>query len=340
MKSYYNKKKYRVIALTDHSRHTDENSIYAILSKMHLHERIERIDVVSRGVRANQKFFGGDINVSVYASRIQGEFKFKENPDDFISEELVRIEEYDIILMRLPRPVSDGFLMSLDKFSHDKLIINKPKGIIESSNKKFLLNFQALCPPIKLCYSIEEIMTFSEKYDLVLKPLKEYGGKGILRLKSGVINDGLQNYDAGAYLFEKTQFIQEEGYLAMKYLTNVDKGDKRLLVVNGVILASSLRMPAKESWICNVAQGGFAVSSEPDPEELEIVDKINPSLQALGILIYGVDTLMGDNNKRVLSEINTLSIGGFKAADEQNHKSPIDVLLTQIIGKADERYKK
>ena len=34
-----------------------------------------------------------------------------------------------------------------------------------------------------------------------------------------------------------------------------------------------------------------------------------------GIVVYGMDTLVGDDGQRVLSEINTLSIGGIYPAE-------------------------
>lgn len=88
------------------------------------------------------------------------------------------------------------------------------------------------------------------------------------------------------------------------------KGDKRVIVVGGKILGASLRLPAKDSWICNVAMGGSSNHAVADAEEITMVEKINPTLQKMGIVMYGVDTLVGDDGKRILSELNTTSIGG------------------------------
>jgi glutathione synthase len=51
-------------------------------------------------------------------------------------------------------------------------------------------------------------------------------------------------------------------------------------------------------------------------EEEQMVKVINPILSKLGIVMYGVDTLTDDNGKRVLSEINTTSIGGLRQIQE------------------------
>jgi len=331
-------RKYRFIALTDHSAHSGENSIYAILSELAAHPRTESVELVSRGLAANSDFFEGDMNSSVQAYIVTPDFSFDDSGKQYNASHKLDWNDCDVILMRLPRPIPDHFLDNLSSSFRHKLIVNDPRGILETSNKSFLLNFQGLCPPVKLCRSIEDIQEFASQFDLVLKPLKEYGGKGILKVENERIHDGEEFYDADDYLADLESYIKNEGYIAMKFLENVSLGDKRLLVVDGEILASSLRLPAKDSWLCNVSQGGQSVSSEPDSDEIELVDKIHPVLKQAGVMIYGVDTLVGDDGRRLLSEINTMSIGGFKQAQEQSGKPIISTMLNKIFKYADEKY--
>jgi len=51
--------------------------------------------------------------------------------------------------------------------------------------------------------------------------------------------------------------------------------------------------------------------------EVSIIDNIKSKLRKEGIFMYGVDTLVDDDGHRVLSEINTLSIGGWPQAQVQ-----------------------
>ena len=117
----------------------------------------------------------------------------------------------------------------------------------------------------------------------------------------------------------------------MKYLKNVTQGDKRILVVGGKIMAASLRLPAPNSWLCNVAQGGISVPSELEKEEIDIIKTISPRLEQEGIFIFGADTLVNDDGKRILSEINTLSIGGFPQAEKQTGKPIVQDTINKII---------
>ncbi|NJN78562.1 MAG: hypothetical protein HC803_09760 [Saprospiraceae bacterium] len=232
--------------------------------------------------------------------------------------QLTDVRDYDAIIMRLPRPISSEFLSFVAEIGKDKVIINHPNGIESTSTKAFLLNFPEVCPPMRLCYSIKDILDFSSQFPIVLKPLKEYGGKGILKINGDITNDGVHDFDTKSYLEGLKDYIETEGFLAMEFLKNVSQGDKRILVVNGQILASSLRLPAEDSWLCNVAQGGRSVPSEVTPEEIHIIETISPKLLEAGILIFGADTLVGNDGKRILSEVNTLSIGGFPQAEKQN----------------------
>ena len=70
--------------------------------------------------------------------------------------------------------------------------------------------------------------------------------------------------------------------------------------------------------------------NSPKADELKIIDQINPTLEKLGIVMYGVDTLMGDDEKRILSEINTTSIGGIIQMEKQQGKALTKATTDQI----------
>ncbi|MFK7946727.1 MAG: RimK family alpha-L-glutamate ligase [Saprospiraceae bacterium] len=325
-------KKYKFLVLTDHSKHSGENSVYALMSKLSQHPNCERVDIASRGNHSNDAFFEEQETEKVYAISVTKDFTFDETGRQFSENgKIVAIRDYDVIILRLPRPVSSDFMGFIGYLGENKVIINHPDGIEKTSTKAFLLNFPEICPPMKLCKSIDEIIAFSNRFTIVLKPLKEYGGKGLLKINGDILNDGNSDFDTTDYLRKQKEYIETEGYLAMKFLKNVSEGDKRILVVNGQILASSLRLPAKDSWLCNVAQGGRSVPSEVTPEELQIIKRITPKLLKAGILIYGADTLVDDNGKRILSEINTLSIGGFPQAEKQTGKPILQQTVDEIM---------
>jgi len=302
------------------------------MQHMQKNPNCDYIDVASRGNVINDEFFYGMSSDRLYARRVGPNFRYKAEKSMLESKlTLVDITQYDLVFLRLPRPVSDSFLLWLSDIFQGIPIINKPEGIINTSNKKFLLNFPELCPPMQLCRSIDEVRSFAKQFPIVLKPLREYGGKGLLKINGDICNDGKEDHDTATYLQTIETELQEDGYLAMEFMKNVTEGDKRILVVGGRIMASSLRLPAKDTWLCNVAQGGTSVESTVDLHEERMIAAIAPKMEEEGILIYGVDTLMGNDGNRILSEINTLSIGGFQNAQEQTGIPIIHMTIHKMI---------
>lgn len=325
-------KKLKYLVLTDHSKHSKENSLYSLMQTLAQHENTATVNVVSRGDQRNRNFFTYLKVEPLHGLVAAKDFAYDPLGRNFTtSEEQFVLSDHDVIILRLPRPLSDDFLYFLEDIFKGKVIINSPEGIRTTSTKKYLLNFPEHCPSMKLVKTKREIREFAALFPIVLKPLKEYGGKGIVKIKDNEVITGEGDLaDLETFLEKNNTYIQTEGYLAMKYLKNVNQGDKRILVVNGKIMAASLRLPPKDSWVCNVAQGGRSVKSEADADEVAMIAHISPKLKAAGVLIFGADTLVDDSGKRVLSEVNTLSIGGFPQAEKQTGRPILLETINEI----------
>ena len=329
--------KYNILVLTDHSTHSQHNSIYALLNELIQHQQCNFIDVVSRGLENNNDFFLNMNSNVIYGARLDDEFQYFADGACFSKGlKQLDLDNYDIIFMRLPRPVTDEWLLWLEAIKGQAIIVNSPKGIIKTSSKEYLLTIPEVCPSIKKINSVQDAIDFSSKHPIVLKPLREYGGKGIFKIDKDKIYENDIAFDRDKYLENIKEIIINDGYIGMKYLKNVSEGDKRIIVVGGEILAASLRLPKEGSWLCNIAQGGKSVSTDITPEEEYIIETISPQLIKEGILIFGADTLVDDDGKRVLSEINTLSIGGFPQAQVQSGKPIIKQTINKIFQYADE----
>lgn len=329
-------KSHKVLVLTDHSGHSDQNSIYSLLREMVSHTQCASLDVASRGLSINEAFFKDNDADALHVARIDKHFAYTEDGAAYTANlKSADVTSYDFVFMRLPRPISDDYILWIEETFSNAVIVNRPSGIIKTSTKAFLLNFPSVCAEMKLCYSVSDVMEMVNRYPIVLKPLKEYGGRGLLKIDRAHIDDGIELHDTAAYLLSISDQIASDGYLAMKYLKNVSEGDKRILVVNGKIMASSLRLPKEGSWLCNVAQGGKSVSTEVTEREKEIIATISPVLIENGIVIFGADTLVDDDGSRVLSEINTLSIGGFPQAQKQSGLPIIKDTINKLFEYAD-----
>ena len=320
---------YKVLILTDHSNHTAENSLYDLVAKMLVHKNTEKIDIASRANKRNQSFFNSETGADLFVHKVKNGFVFDavENP---LSTHLTKcnLSAYNLIWLRMPPPMRKNFLEFVEQVFKDAFIINSPKGIYETGSKAYLMNFQSVCPPMKICYSLEDIIEFKNQFPIVLKPFREYGGRGIIKIDKEMVSMGGKTLSFNDFI--KAHLTKKIEYIAVKFLKNVGLGDKRIVVVNGEILGGSLRLPPKGSWICNVSMGGTSNITDVDEAEKQIIELINPPLAKLGIAMYGVDTLVGDDGKRVLSEINTTSIGGLPQIAAMQNKPIVEKAIDLI----------
>ncbi len=330
-------KKINILILTDHSNHSSENALYAFAHTMQQQAFCGQLDIATRGIAQNNTFFKNKVANTLQAIRVNQQFNFNTK-ETFFAEKLIAVNpaNYDLIWLRLPPPLSPGFLNFLDQSFPNQCIINAPKGIDTTGSKEFLMNFPTLCPPMKVCKNLEDIIAFKKQFPIVLKPFREYGGRGIVRIDDDQVWLGKQEITFQQFA---TQYAANPvDYLGVQFLKNVSQGDKRIVVVNGKILGASLRLPAKNSWLCNVAMGGSSNIAEADDDEQHIVATLNPVLTKMGIVMYGVDTLVGNDGKRVLSEINTTSIGGLPQIAKLQNK-PLVAEAMQLIRKYYEKNK-
>lgn len=320
----------KALILTDHSRHSSENSLYALASELTRHSAIMQVDIASRKTDSNFDFFNATVGADLWVTTIDETFAFHidDHPLDKVDAK-ADVELYDFIWLRMPPPLSESLLYFLDQVFKGKVIINNPLAIYETGSKAFLLNFKELCPPMRLCHSFEDIALFNKEHPIVLKPLREYGGKGIVKIEGSSVMEGGEATTLEAFADQYQQ--NPIDYLAVKYLKNVNQGDRRIIIVDGELLGASLRLPAADSWLCNVSMGGTSHQTAISPEEIEIVKTIDPILSAKGIVMYGVDTLMGDDGKRVLSEINTTSIGGLPQIARLNGQPLVEKGINTIV---------
>lgn len=320
---------FRLLVLTDHSVHSAENSVYPLLQAMHDHRGYDDIDVASRGFQKNGAFFEGIEGSSLFVRTVEHGVQFHPDADWLKPEtEITSAEEYDAIFLRLPPPPSRSFFKFLKQWAGKHVIFNHPDGILETSSKAFLLNFQKYTPPVQLCNHVDEIKSFAKRFPIVLKPLYNYGGKGVVKVFDNQADTGdeILPFDVFAGRLGQEMFP----LLAMKFMEHVRQGDKRILVVKSEVQGASLRLPAEGSWICNVARGGSAVPAEPTKREIKMAHAVAEPLLERGILIFGFDTLEDGDGMRYLSEVNTMSIGGIRQMEDQTGR-PVLARVVELI---------
>lgn len=319
-----------LLIVTDHSHHFSTNSLYELAVALTNVTGNLNVWVCSRGIVKNEDFFKGLPEAPIYAALINNSFSFNSSGLFFNTITKLDRKIIDAILVRMPQPLDKNFLKSLETIVPPEKIINRPEGTIETSSKAFLLTVSHLCPSVSLCMNVKDAIDLSQEEEIVLKPLYSYGGRGIVRVSKQFYWEGDNRYPVS----EISRLLSGDHFpmLAMKYLKNVSFGDKRTIVVNQQMLGSAIRFPGPDSWICNVAHGGHAITAQPEEAELKIESELTPMLYEKGVIMYGFDTLVDDDGVRVLSEINTLSIGGIGPMTELSGR-PILKMAAELLWK-------
>jgi glutathione synthase len=155
-------------------------------------------------------------------------------------------------------------------------------------------------PPTLVTRSLEAIKAFRAKHkDIVVKPLYGNGGAAIFRIPKGDTN--LNS------LIELLGMTFREPIMVQRYLPEVRKGDKRIILVDGELAGAINRVPASDETRSNLHVGGTAAPVELTDRDREICARLGPELKRRGLLFTGIDVI-----GPYLTEINVTSPTGIR----------------------------
>jgi glutathione synthase len=322
----------RILVLTDHANHSVQDTLYPWLRSLNRRPEVAAVEVMSRAQPENAGIFQTFRSQTGLAGQVD-EYFYPAKRAVYFSKEarLVSIQDYDWVLLRIPKPNPAALFEYLESIVDPAKLLNRPSGIREVGSKAFLQHYPEIAPRMRLCHSLAEVKAQAAQYgDVVIKPLFESGGRGIVRVKAGMIQDGTRSWTWDTYQ-PSLELMLEEGVMVVEYLQRVGEGDKRILLANGQVLGSSLRLPAPGSWLCNVSQGGSSHSAEIDSDEQAIIDRLLPDMTAKGIMMVGLDTLVNNEGRRVLSEINASCPGGWYPTEITSGQPVVERLTDETL---------
>lgn len=212
-------------------------------------------------------------------------------------------DEIDVILMRQDPPFHMGYITATHMLEHihpNTLVVNDPTSVRNAPEKIFLTRFPDLMPPTMITMNKEDVISFRKEYkDIIIKPLYGNGGAGVFRIK-----EDDQNLSS---LIEMFQEFYQEPFIIQKYLPDVRKGDKRIILVDGVAVGAINRVPGDDEVRSNMHVGGQAKKTELTDREREICETIGPVLKEQGQIFVGIDVI-----GHYLTEINVTSPTGIQ----------------------------
>jgi glutathione synthase len=238
--------------------------------------------------------------------------------------ERINLKTADVVLMRQDPPFDMAYITAthiLEQLQPEVLVVNDPAGVRNAPEKILVMQFADLMPPTLITKSDKEIKTFRNEHgDIVIKPLYGNGGKAVFRLR-----EQDQNMGSLLDLFSDTF---REPYVIQKYLPEIRKGDKRILLVDGEYAGAVNRIPADDDLRSNMVRGGRAEASELTKREEEICNRLGPVLRDRGFLFTGIDVI-GD----YLTEINVTSPTGIRAVKRLGGPDVASLILDSIEAK-------
>ena len=241
------------------------------------------------------------INSEVVANGFFIKFSYyKKNFFKILKKQKLNLDKCKFLLIRQDPPFNLEYISAtyiLDKIKNKVRIVNDPTSIRNISEKLYSAKYHEFMPNTIFTQNISEIKKFLKKNKkIIIKPINSYSGNDILLLSK--LNLKLLN-----------RFIKKHNYImCQKYLSKIDKGDKRVFLINGKIKGAISRIPKKGSFLSNMSKGAKAVNIKLTKKEIKISKLIGKEMKKEKIFFAGIDFI----DQKLNGDINVTSPTGLK----------------------------
>ncbi|ETD69175.1 glutathione synthetase [Pelistega indica] len=210
------------------------------------------------------------------------------------------LADFDAVIMRKDPPFNMEYAYSCHLLAYAEKfgakVFNTGIAMLTHPEKLSITEFSQFTSPTLVSKDMARIKAFHQQHgDVVVKPLDGMGGMGIFRL-------GAQEPNLSSILELLTK-NGTETIMAQRYIPEIVKGDKRILVINGQAVPYCLaRIPLAGETRGNLAAGGRGVAQPLSERDWEIANSLAPILRERGLFLVGLDVI-GD----YLTEVNVTS---------------------------------
>jgi glutathione synthase len=204
------------------------------------------------------------------------------------------------ILIRQDPPFNLEYISTtyiLDTIRNKVKIINNPTSIRTISEKLYSVKYQKYMPSTIFTQNIDEIKIFFKTHQkVILKPIHSFSGNDIHLLSKFNLK-----------LIQK--FIKKHDHImCQKYLPKINKGDKRVFLINGKVCGAISRVPKKGSFLSNISKGAKPINIKLTKIENKISSLIAKDLKKENIYFAGIDFI----DQKLNGDINVTSPTGLK----------------------------
>ncbi len=244
------------------------------------------------------------------------------------------LKDFDVIFMRDNPPLDPFVLNFLDSIKDETFILNSVNGLREANNKIYTAAYydpnKEIIPATFVSKNVDYLLSViqnSEKGKMIMKPLDGYGGRGVIVVEksSGDNIKSLLEFYINKSKTESNYVILQE------YVDGAEKGDVRVLMLNGKPIGALRRVPAVGDMRSNISAGGSVERYKLTKQDRTMCEIIGKKLVKDGIYFAGLDIISGK-----LIEINVLSPGTIVDINKLNNvriQEDIVDYLEEVVAK-------
>jgi glutathione synthase len=211
-----------------------------------------------------------------------------------------RLGAFDRVLMRKDPPFDQEYyyatLLLERAEAEGTRVANSPRALRDWNEKLAILRFPAFAPPTLVASDMAAVHDFIDAHrDVIVKKLDGMGGTMIFRVTASDPNRNV--------IVETLTDMGRRTIMAQRFVPEIAKGDKRVLVIDGKPFSHCLaRIPKAGETRGNLAAGGTGVAQPISARDREIGETVGLELVKAGIVFAGLDVI-GD----WLTEVNVTS---------------------------------
>lgn len=211
-----------------------------------------------------------------------------------------KIEDFQLVMFRPDPPVDLDYINATYVFDFvDKsktLIMNDTSSVRNFNEKLHSVMFNELMPENIVTSSKEDIIEFlKEHQEIILKPLNQCFGGGVMYLKSGDKNTSV--------IINSMTKNQSQLIMVQKYIPKAVHGDKRVLFLGDEVLDYCVqKTPSNDDFkFCEHNDSNIHKAILSEDEKLRF-KPVAEKLNSMGIYMTGLDVIDGK-----IIEINVTS---------------------------------
>ena len=222
--------------------------------------------------------------------------------------QVINLKNFEFILIRQDPPFNMEYITAtylLEKLPKSCMVLNKPDSIRDCPEKLFVMDFFNLMPPTLISKQKSNIIKFVKKFKkVVIKPIYGNGGSNVFYLNEK---------DPNLNIIIENLISEKEHVIVQKFIKKIKKGDKRILLINGLPVGAVNRIPVENEIRANLHIGGRAKKTNLTKREKFICKQIKSKLREKGLFFTGIDVIDG-----YLTEINVTSPTCIREIDTLN----------------------